>query len=134
MAMTIRNMRQSDLPSLQKLYLDGQIATFTWMSQDMFWLEDFEKSVEGDTVIVAENKGVVIGFCSIWEDDFIHNLFVDINLQRSDALSNLLKRPVRLKCTVQNTKACTFYEATGWKIEKTVVEPKMGDYHVYILD
>ncbi len=139
--MLIREMQIDDLDALSKLYLDCRIATFDWWQADEFKLGEFEKSTEGETVIVAEMNNEILGFCSIWEDNFIHNLFVDVNIQNKGigkalleyAFNNLIKKPARLKCTVQNNKACAFYEKNGWQIEKTSSEGAKELYHVYIM-
>lgn len=132
-------MIAADLPALQKIYLEARIDTFDWLSPDQFKREDFEKSTEGEWVLVAELDGEIVGFSSVSENNFLHNLFVN-NAHHGKGLGKALlaacfagklNKPARLKCIVRNTKACAFYEANGWSIEQANVEYAPDPYHLY---
>lgn len=139
--MIIREMQAGDEPALQQIYLDARISTFHWHSADEFKLEDFEESIEGETVFVAEDGDKILGFISMRNDDFIHNLFVDVSEQGrgvgkvliQHAFDEFLVKPVSLKCTVRNTSACAFYESQGWVIEQANVAHDFDPYHLFVL-
>lgn len=138
--MIIREMVASDLASVQQLYLTCCIATFNWRSPDEFKLEDFNKTTKGEWFLVAEQDGEIIGFSSVWEDHFLHNLFVAPSAHGQGIGTKLLaacfagklNTPARLKCVVRNTKACSFYEAKGWVIDEANVEDDPDNYHLYV--
>lgn len=140
--MIIREMQRGDLAALQKLYQLCRIATFDWHPPDEFKLEDFEKSTEGEWVLVAENNGEIVGFSSVSEGCFLHNLFIVSSAQGEGVgkallaacFAGKLNKPARLKCTVQNTNACGFYEANGWVIEQANVDNEFDPYHLFVFN
>lgn len=121
-SMIIRKAKEKDLDSLEILFQLTRQKTFTSVSPDEFKIGDYKKSVEGEEVWVAENEKIV-GFVSLWlPDNFIHNLFIHPNWQGQGIGSLLLKKaedrlssPMELKVTVNNFKACCFYQKYGWE-------------------
>jgi len=74
----IRPYEEADRPFLRTLYLASRKDTWTWMDTRDFQLEDFDRAIIGETVIVAEHQGKLLGFASIFtQENFLHNLFVD---------------------------------------------------------
>lgn len=138
----VRPFTSSDNPKLSKIYLECRLVTFHWLPREQFQLADFEKDTEGESILVLTNNLVPIGFIAIWmPDHFIHHLFIDPNHQGKGhgkvLLSEGLKiigKPARLKCVVQNSRACKFYERNGWRIESTTPDGPMGSYHTYTLN
>ena len=71
---------------------------------------------------VAEDNGQILGFISTYpSDNFIHNLFVYPDAQRTGLGTQLLMiaeanlgRPMTLKIAMDNLKVCPFYEKHGW--------------------
>jgi len=57
LSIRIRPYQEADRPFLRTLYLAARKATFTWLDQSEWALEDFDRSVIGDKVIVAEREG-----------------------------------------------------------------------------
>lgn len=139
--MKIREMNSADIAVLQKIYLEARIATFYWWPDGLFKLEDFDKSTEGEWVLVAEMEGKIVGFSSVGGDNFLHNLFVAPAAQGLGVGKQLLAacfegkltKPARLKCVVKNTKACDFYEANGWEIDEANVADDPDPYHLFVL-
>lgn len=137
----IREMHKTDLAALQKVYLDARVATFYWHDPDEFKLTDFESSTEDEWVLVAEIDGEIVGFSSVSEGCFLHNLFVLPTAQGKGVGNKLLaacfagklNKPARLKCTVRNTTACGFYEANGWVVEQANVEHEFDPYNLYLM-
>lgn len=137
----IRPYRHSDRPALSNIYLKCRLDTFSWVPKEVFDLSDFEKETEGEKILVTTVNSQPAGFISIWmQDHFIHHLFIDSDHQNKGLGKALLAeglkimgRPARLKCVIQNAKACRFYEKLGWKIENTIQEGPMGPYHNYVL-
>ncbi|HEY2810986.1 MAG TPA: GNAT family N-acetyltransferase [Rhabdochlamydiaceae bacterium] len=121
---TIRHSNDNDIPQLEKLFLITRQQTFVWESPDKFKLEDFKQATAGETILVAEDDDVIIGFISVWTQDaipFIHHLFVSPYHQRK-GIGNLLMQdlltrlplPYRLKCVTKNKDALAFYQKQGW--------------------
>lgn len=118
----IRPFREDDRPSLRAIYLASRVETFRWLDTSGFRPEDFDASVEGERIWVAETDGEVVGFASVWTaDDFLHNLFVHPAHVGTGAGRALLLHcladaagPMTLKCLVRNERALAFYRAHGW--------------------
>lgn len=119
----IREFRQNDIPILTQIYLDSRIHLFHWLDPKTFSLSDFSKDTEGERILVAEYRGIIVGFSSSWEpESFVHHLYLDpgqlgrgIGGRLLDATVDILKRPIRLKAQVKNTRAMWFYRNRGWE-------------------
>lgn len=139
--MRIREMTRADIPALQRVYLDARVETFYWWPDDSFKLEDFDKSIEDEWVLVAEMESRIVGFSSVGGNHFLHNLFVASAAQGMGVGKQLLaacfegklNKSARLKCVVRNTKACGFYIANGWEIEEANVADDPDSYHLFVL-
>jgi predicted acetyltransferase len=136
--MKIRKANDLDIPQLEELFLTTRRQTFHWENPDKFKLDDYKKTIEGETVFVAEDDhGKVLGFISVWEKDsfpFVHHLFVASAYQRKGIgealirnLFSYLSRPYRLKCVAKNLDAIAFYMKNNW-IEIGRGAGEDGDY------
>ncbi|WP_425272794.1 GNAT family N-acetyltransferase [Rahnella variigena] len=133
----IRPYEEADRPFLRTLYLASRKHTWTWLEDD-FQLEDFDRAVIGEKILVAERDGHLLGFASIFtQEDFLHNLFVDPKYQGTGAGSALLEaaqetftRQGSLKCLVKSKKSVDFYLSKGWNIMATGESPK-GEYYLF---
>lgn len=120
---TIRKAKEEDLVSLEILFQLTRQKTFTSVDPDEFKIDDYKKSVEGEEVWIAEVHEKIVGFVSLWlPDNFVHNLFIHPYWQGKGIGSLLLKKaeerlsfPIELKVTINNFKACLFYEKHGWQ-------------------
>lgn len=136
-ALNIRPYDEADRPFLRTLYLASRKHTWTWMEDD-FQLEDFDRAVMGETILVAERDGHLLGFASIFtQENFLHNLFIDPQYQGTGAGSALLHasekmftRTGSLKCLVKSKNSVGFYLAKGWEIISTGDSPK-GEYYLF---
>lgn len=136
-ALNIRPYEEADRPFLRTLYLASRKHTWTWMGDD-FQLEDFDRAVMGETILVAERDGHLLGFASIFtQENFLHNLFIDPQYQGTGAGSALLHasekmftRTGSLKCLVKSKNSVGFYLSKGWKIISTGDSPK-GEYYLF---
>ena len=73
----IREIKSADINTLADIYYKSRIATFDWMNPNEIELDDFHRDTKGEKIWVAELKGHVVGFVSVWEaENFIHHLFV----------------------------------------------------------
>ena len=132
----LRDFRESDRQALRHLYRDTQIATFHWLPASSFTLGDFDASIRGEEVFVAELQGQIAGFASVWVPDrFIHSLFVDPAWQGRGVGKALLQRcvdrlgvPVTLKCQQRNLRAIAFYQSQGWTIVEGAEDGLRGAY------
>ncbi|CAM3727362.1 GNAT family N-acetyltransferase [Rouxiella silvae] len=138
MSIRIRPYQEADRPFLRTLYLAARKATFTWLDQSEWALEDFDRSVIGEKVIVAEREGKIVGFASILlHDNFLHNLFIDPEAQGQGVGSHLIgiveqnfTRTGSLKCLVKNQKAVSFYLKRGWETVSTG-DSSTGEYYLF---
>lgn len=53
MSIQIRQYQESDRPFLRTLYLASRQAAFSWLDEERFRLEDFDRSTLGETILVA---------------------------------------------------------------------------------
>lgn len=135
--MTVRPYQEADRPFLRTLYLASRKHTWTWLEDD-FQLEDFDRAVLGETILVAERDGHLLGFASIFtQENFLHNLFVDPQYQGTGAGSALLHaaeetftRHGSLKCLAKSKNAVAFYLSKGWTIISAGDSPK-GEYYLF---
>lgn len=135
--LNIRPYEEADRPFLRTLFLASRKHTWTWLEDD-FQLEDFDRAVIGEKILVAERDGHLLGFVSIFtQEDFLHNLFVDPKYQGTGAGSALLQaaeetftRRGSLKCLVKSKKSVAFYLSKGWNIISTGEGPK-GEYYLF---
>ncbi|QCR35309.1 GNAT family N-acetyltransferase [Nissabacter sp. SGAir0207] len=120
--MIIRPYQEADRPFLRTLYLAARKQAWPWLESHDWRLEDFDRAVLGETVLVAEHEGRPVGFASLFEaENFLHNLFVAPEAQGQGAGLALLQAAQEtftstgaLKCLVRNTDALAFYCRHGW--------------------
>ncbi|ARJ43075.1 GNAT family N-acetyltransferase [Pantoea alhagi] len=122
--MHIRPFTEADRPFLRTLFLASRKASWTWLDPDGWQLEDFDRVVLGEKVLVAEEEGHRLGFAAWLENDnFLHSLFIDPQYQgRGVGSALLLAIQARftstgaLKCLLANKSAQQFYLHHGWEI------------------
>jgi GNAT superfamily N-acetyltransferase len=135
--LNIRPYEEADRPFLRTLYLASRKQTWTWLEDD-FQLEDFDRAVIGEKILVAERDGHLLGFASVFtQENFLHNLFIDPQFQGTGAGSALLHaaettftRRGSLKCLVKSKNSVGFYLSKGWIIISTGESPK-GEYYLF---
>lgn len=122
--MHIRPFTEADRPFLRTLFLAARKANWTWLDADSWQLEDFDRVVLGEQVLVAEDDGHRLGFAAWLENDnFLHSLFIDPQYQGRGVGSALLQAiqtrftaTGALKCLQANKAAQQFYLQHGWEI------------------
>ncbi len=133
----IREAISDDFEQLRDIYFQARKNDFQWVDPTTLKMSDFDKSVEGELILVALINNRIAGFVSIWEaDHFIHNLFVD-HYYRGCGIGKALieeslrrsEKPMILKCAKENERALRFYQAMGWKIVKEEIGAD-GPYYV----
>ena len=118
----IRKPTESDSSELEVLFQTTRQHTFVGRPKDEFQIGDYQKSTSEDDVWIAEQKGIIVGFVSIYPlENFLHNLCIHPKYQQKGIGSRLLKiaeehllRPMTLKIAMDNLKVCGFYEKYGW--------------------
>ena len=138
--MIIREIKNTDFDVLRKLFLKERQDTFFWLDPTEFKLDDFEKHIKGELVLVAIDQEIPVGFISIWmPNNFIHHFYVDQKYQGKGVGTLLLNAaiqktllPITLKCLEENTKAVAFYRKKGF-IEKERGPSEHGDYILFEL-
>jgi GNAT superfamily N-acetyltransferase len=139
--MEIVPIKNEHYDALRKLFLKERQDTFYWLDPSEFKLNDFEKHINGELVLVAIEQETPVGFISIWmPNKFIHHFYVDQNYQHKGVGTLLLNAaiaetnlPITLKCLEQNTKAVAFYRKKGF-IEKERGPSEHGDYILFELE
>jgi ribosomal protein S18 acetylase RimI-like enzyme len=111
---------------LRQLYLAARQQAFTWLDASTFALADFDTVTRGETILVALQQEVPVGFIAWWPpESFIHSLFVapeqvgkGIGTALLQACLAQISRPATLKCLQQNQQALGFYQRQGWIIRE----------------
>ncbi len=138
MPIRVRAYQESDRPFLRTLYLASRKAAWTWLDSSEWRLEDFDRAVIGEKIIVAEQNEKVVGFASIeMYENFLHNLFIDPEAQGQGVGSYLIgiveknfTRTGALKCLTKNEAAIAFYLNRGWEIISSGESPS-GEYYLF---
>ncbi len=118
----VRRATQIDRPRLAEIFLIARRHAFPWIDAETFRLSDFKRETEGETILLAEDDQVILGFASVWEPDaFLHHLYVDPPAHRRGIGRRLLLemgrfcgRPLELKCQTNNHRAIAFYRRLGF--------------------
>ena len=124
MNLSVREFMESDREALRDLYVLAHRQARIGALPGAIGPADFDRSIEGERVLVAVHAEVPIGFASIWEpDSFLHNLFVHPRFQGRGVGKALLAGCEKyfsgvptLKCSKANTGARRFYESQGWSV------------------
>lgn len=131
----IRPFTETDRPFLRTLFLAARKASWHWLDSSDWRLEDFDAITLGETILVAEHDGHRLGFAALLDNDnFLHSLFIDPQVQRQGVGSALLQAVQQrfsstgaLKCLAANQAACSFYQQHGWKVISRGDSPQ-GEY------
>lgn len=138
MQVILRAYQPSDHDALTAMFYQIRKEEFPWTDHEHLSAADFDRSTEGERIIVAEVQGEPAGFLSVWEPDrFIHNLFVDKKYRHAGIGRQLIRwalseygMPLSLKCAAANTAALEFYQSGGWQTDG---EGSGEDGHYYLL-
>ena len=100
MNITIRNATLNDLEELQKLFSETIITTcindYTFNERKVWSnaahkTEKWKKSLKEEFFIVAENKGVIVGFSSLKNQGYLNLMYIHKNHTRKGIASKLYK-------------------------------------------
>lgn len=122
MKIFVRAFEERDRGALRLLYKASRDAAFFWSEEGAHQVTDFDKHTESEIILVAQWRGEIVGFASIWEpDSFLHNLFVHPSFLRRGVGRALVQRCSEhfhsmptLKCVKANAGAMLLYQANGW--------------------
>jgi ribosomal protein S18 acetylase RimI-like enzyme len=120
--LTVRPAIPGDRARLAEIFLVARLHAFSWIPPERFRLNDFKRETEGETILVAEVSGRVVGFASVWEPDcFLHHIYVDPEMLRRGigraliaAAISSCEKPLELKCQTNNKPAMAFYRRLGF--------------------
>ena len=137
MSLKIRKYIFKDTHALRRIFVDSRRHAFSWADPETFKLMDFDRATRGETILVAVENEVPVGFVAWWPpENFIHSLFVDpafIGKGAGKLLLNAclakMERPATLKCLQANVNALDFYLAQNWTIASRG-ESADGDYYL----
>ena len=135
MEFEISEFVEEDRAELRQLYNDVRKETFNRIESQKKYT--FDLDTKGEAIMVAKTEGKVAGFISVWlPDNFIHHLYIRKEYRRKGLGSSLighvkkqLKKPLTLKCLLDNINAVKFYEKNGWNAKSTGI----SDHGVFIL-
>ncbi len=138
MPIRVRPYQEADRPFLRTVYLASRKAAWTWLDSSEWKLEDFDRVIIGEKIIVAEQDEKIVGFASIeLYENFLHNLFIAPEAQGKGVGSYLIgvveqnfSRTGALKCLTQNKPAVAFYLNRGWQIISSGESPS-GEYYLF---
>lgn len=124
----IRPAVKQDMPAIMALWLVSTTEAHPFISAQ-YWRES--EAVVRDTYLpnaltwVAEDKGEIIGFISVLEQQFIGALFVD-KLYHGKGVGQLLMMHVKmifpqlmLEVYLENHRALRFYQREGFQTQDT---------------
>lgn len=123
MTIAIRPFRPEDALECSRILERGWKLAFPG-SRRKVDLAVFAHETEGETILVAERKGKVIGFAAVFvPENFLHHLYVHPRFHRRGAGSLLLRAaqamtPGRLSLKTQraNNRARNFYAKHGYAL------------------
>ena len=137
MEFEISEFKEEDRAELRLLYSEVRKETFGWIGTQNLDKDTFDADTKGEEIIVAKTEGKIAGFISIWlPDNFIHHLYIRKEYRRKGLGEKLihevkskLRKPLTLKCLVDNVIAVKFYQKNGWEAKSTGI----SDHGVFIL-
>ncbi|WP_084804007.1 GNAT family N-acetyltransferase [Bradyrhizobium sp. NAS80.1] len=120
--LTLRDFGPNDRRRCALILAEAGQQVFFWAEWPSFDDDKFNQVTAEETIYVAEEAGIVVGFVTVYEpDDFLHHLYIHPTASRrgiGTALLNLaLHRHggyLKLKCQARNTSARAFYRRAGW--------------------
>ena len=130
----IRNLQQSDIDQVIKIWLEASINSHNFVSSE-FWKSKVKDMREiyipsGETFVYEEN-GIIKGFLSLCNDT-LAAIFVSPNSQGAGIGMSLMRKAKlirdKLNLTVykQNCKSVDFYKKCGFEIIKEQMDEHTG--------
>lgn len=129
----LRAYETRDRDDCARIFVVAQRVAFPWEPPGTVVEADFDRSIQGEQLWVAEVgksapksgqiRWQVAGLISVFlPAQFVHSLFVDPSFHGLGLGSALLDRALyatggraSLKCDERNRKGCLFYERRGWR-------------------
>jgi len=121
-AIVVRPLQPADVAACALLFERVQRDTFRRDDPALYAREHFRRDTAGEEVWVAAAGRELAGVISVWRPQpFVHHLLVERAWRRRGIGSALLRealagmrRPVDLKCRLDNLTAQRFYRRLGW--------------------
>lgn len=127
----IRKFKQSDLPAVMQIWLEGNIKAHPFISEK-YWTDNYEMVQtilpDADVYVYEDEKTNRIGGFIGLTDDFVAGLFVKSDLQSQGIGKKLLDHVKTVKTELcltvyqKNSRAIRFYEREQFFIEATQVD------------
>ena len=124
--MSIRKYKQEEVESLMSIWLHTNILAHSFIPMS-YWRNNAavvkKDYIPNSTTYVHEHNGVIVGFISIIDDNFVGALFIDTLYQGRGFGKRLLDfckerySHLRLSVYVENQQALSFYIKQGFEVE-----------------
>lgn len=125
--MTLRPYRSEDCPALAALFYDTvhtvNARDYTPEQLDAWAdgqvdLTAWDASFLAHTTLVAEEKGIIVGFADLAEDGYLDRLYVHKDWQGRGVATALCDALSGAKVTHASLTARPFFEKRGWQVVK----------------
>ena len=125
--MTLRPYRSEDCPALAALFYDTvhtvNARDYTPEQLDAWAdgqvdLTAWDASFLAHTTLVAEEKGIIVGFADLAEDGYLDRLYVHKDWQGRGVATALCDALSGAKLTHVSLTARPFFEKRGWQVVK----------------
>ena len=138
----IRNFKNSDIEKIMDIWLKSSIKGHEFISKE-YWENNYNTVkkvyIPMAETFVYEDKGIIRGFISVINNEFIGALFVDINYQNKGIGKSLINyamdkyKNLNLAVYKENEKAVKFYLSRGFEIMKEQENEDSGHFE-YIMN
>lgn len=125
----IRKLHKDEIDSVANIWLNTNIQAH-WFIDEQYWKKNYElvkgMLLEAEVYVYVENNEVY-GFIGI-NEEHIEGIFINSEVQSRGIGKSLLDfiKEIRdrldLNVYQKNTRAITFYEKEGFKIESTTID------------
>ena len=137
----IRKLEDKDIDKVMNIWLESTIKAHDFISKE-YWKSNYDTVKEvyipiADSFIYEEN-GIIKGFISVIDKEFIGALFVDNNYQGLGIGSKLIGYvdsiydELTLTVYKENNRAVNFYKSIGFNILDEQINDDTGSIEYYM--
>ena len=137
----IRKLKDKDIDKVMNIWLESTIKAHDFISKE-YWESNYDTVKEVYIPIadsfIYEEKGIIKGFISVIDKEFIGALFVDNNYQGLGIGSKLIRYvdsiydELTLTVYKENSRAVNFYKSIGFNILDEQINDDTGSIEYYM--